>query len=75
MPAGQPSLGARTGVVTTFDDDRGLGEITADDGSLHRFHCTAIADGTRTIAEGTKVRYDLIAGRQGHWEAWTIEKH
>ena len=36
---------------------------------------TAIADGTRTIAEGTKVRYDLIAGRQGHWEAWTIEKH
>ena len=35
-----------TGTVTEFDDDAGLGVITADDdGGAYPFHCTAIADG------------------------------
>ena len=57
------------GVVTSFDDPRGLGEVTADDGTTYPFHCTAIADGTRTIAEGTAVRFEVVPGRLGRWEA------
>lgn len=67
------SLGIRHGSVTTFDDHRGLGTITDDDGRLHHFHCTGIADGSRTIAVGTAVRFDVVAGRLGRWEAWGIE--
>ena len=44
------------GVVADFDDERGSGTVTADDGTSYPFHCTAIADGTRTIAVGTDGR-------------------
>ena len=57
------------GRVTGFDEHRGLGEITADDGTVYPFHCTVIADGTRTIAVGTLVDFDVIAGHLGQWEA------
>jgi cold shock CspA family protein len=60
------------GVVATFDDGRGLGEVTAEDGTTYPFHCTAIADGSRTIAEGTAVTYEVVAGRMGRWEAARI---
>ncbi len=59
--------------MTTFDEPRGLGEIAGDDGATYPFHCTAIADGSRTIDEGSAVRFDVIAGRLGRWEAWAIE--
>jgi cold shock CspA family protein len=61
------------GVVTAFDEPRGLGEVTADDGVVHAFHCTAIADGSRTIEVGTAVTFDVFAGRMGRWEARSIE--
>ncbi|HET6664693.1 MAG TPA: cold shock domain-containing protein [Acidimicrobiales bacterium] len=63
----------RTGTVTAFDDPRGLGEVTADDGTVLPFHCTAIADGSRTIAVGTAVRFDVRAGLPGRWEATALE--
>ncbi len=66
------SLGPRTGSVSRFDAHRGLGEITADDGTTYGFHCTAIADGSRRIDEGASVRFDVIAGRLGRWEAGGI---
>jgi cold shock CspA family protein len=66
------SLGSGTGTVSSFDPDRGLGEISADDGTTYPFHCTGIADGSRVIDEGTAVRFDVIAGRLGRWEAWAI---
>ncbi len=68
------TLGPRTGTVTSFDDDRGLGEVAGDDGTTYPFHCTGIADGTRTIEVGTPVRFDVVAGRLGRWEAWSIQK-
>jgi cold shock CspA family protein len=58
-----------TGVVAAFDDDRGLGTILADDGEEVPFHCTAIADGSRTIRVGQAVRFAVVAGRLGSWEA------
>ena len=62
-----------TGVVTAFDEPRGLGVITSADGVELPFHCTAIADGTRTVSVGERVRFTVAAGRAGRWEAARIE--
>ena len=66
--AGVP-MGPGRGTVEAFDDPRGLGVVRSDDGVEHPFHCTAIADGTRTIAVGTPVTYRVAPGRLGRWEA------
>lgn len=62
----------RLGTVTAFDEARGLGEVTADDGTVHPFHCTAIADRTRTIETGTAVQFEVVAGPMGRWEATAL---
>lgn len=56
-------------MVAAFDEHRGLGTILADGGEEVPFHCTAIADGTRTIPVGRPVRFSVVAGRLGRWEA------
>lgn len=58
-----------TGSVAGFDDPAGYGTIRADDGREVFFHCVAVADGTRTIAPGTPVTFDLAPGHHGRWEA------
>ncbi len=56
-----------------FDDDVGLGVIVdADGGRWTGFHCTAIADGTRTIDVGVHVSYATRARHLGRWEATDI---
>lgn len=60
---------ALTGTVVAFDEHRGLGEIEVGDGRRFPFHCTQIADGTRTIAVGAAVQFTLMAGPGGRWEA------
>jgi cold shock CspA family protein len=57
-----------TGVVWEFDERRGLGVIRHEGGDVP-FHCTAIADGSRTVAVGQAVRFTVVAGRLGRWEA------
>ena len=61
-----------TGTVTEFDEPVGLGVVTGDDGTPYPFHCTQIADGSRTIAVGTAVRFDLLP-KLGRYEATAIE--
>lgn len=56
------------GVVITFDASAGLGTVRTDEGRDLGFHCTQIADGTRNIAEGAAVTFEVIAGRHGRWE-------
>ena len=60
------------GVVTAFDERAGLGTVTAEDGTAYAFHCTAIADGTRTIPVDTKVTFELRPARGGRYEAAAI---
>jgi cold shock CspA family protein len=62
----------RTGVVSEFDDPRGLGSILADDGHRYGFHCTAVADGSRSIAVGTRVTFLLAPAHRGLFEAREI---
>jgi cold shock CspA family protein len=59
------------GRVVAFDDAAGHGTVRADgaDADEYFFHCTAIADGTRTIEVDALVTFDVVAGRRGQWEA------
>jgi len=59
--------------VADFDDARGWGAVESDDGRRLFLHCTAIADGSRTIAPGTPVRFRVAAGPGGRWEAVDVE--
>lgn len=61
------------GTIESFDAPRGLGVLRSEDGVALGFHCVDIADGTRTIAVGTKVRARRSVGRLGHDEARAIE--
>lgn len=60
------------GVVAEWDEHAGYGTIRADDGTEHFFHCTQLADGTRTIEIGQHVTFDVVPGRLGRWEAENI---
>ena len=62
----------RRGRVDVFDDARGTGSVVDDDGSSYAFHCTAIADGTRTIAVGTAVVFTVAPGHLGRVEARSV---
>jgi cold shock CspA family protein len=61
-----------TGTVDTFDEARGLGTVRSDDGAVLGFHCTSITDGSRTIDVGRPVRFTVVAGPLGRWEAARI---
>ncbi len=61
--------GPTDGVVHTFDEDKGCGTVRDAGGTERFFHCTAIADASRTIAVGTPVTFTIVAGRLGRWEA------
>jgi len=62
----------RTGAVVEFDEQRGLGTVLDDDGRRYRFHCAAIADGTRTVETGAHVVFAVVPGHLGRDEAQAI---
>ena len=55
--------------MAAFDQHAGFGSVQTDDGTELFFHCTAIADGSRTIEVGTAVTFDVVPGHHGRWEA------
>jgi len=57
------------GTVESFDEEVGLGTVRSRQGALFPFHSTQIEDGTRRIAVGTAVTFDVVAGHRGQWEA------
>jgi CspA family cold shock protein len=64
----------RHGTVVEFDDPRGLGTVVGVDGQRYPFHCTQIADGTRTLAVGAEVTFRVEPGPLGRWEAVAISR-
>ena len=61
------------GVVISFDEYIGLGEVRSAAGVTYRFHCVEIADGTRAIEPGTDVVFDVLS-KLGADEAVEIVK-
>jgi cold shock CspA family protein len=57
------------GTVSEFDERRGLGVVTAEDGATYPFHATRISNGSRTIAVGSAVEFVVVPGNLGRWEA------
>jgi cold shock CspA family protein len=62
-------LGEAHGSVSAFDEERGTGTVRGDDGTQLFFHCTAIADASRRVSVGQAVRFRVVAGHLGRWEA------
>jgi CspA family cold shock protein len=60
---------ATVGTVAHFDEHKGLGTVRSDDGRELPFHCTSIADGSRTVEAGARVNFSVVAGHLGRWEA------
>jgi CspA family cold shock protein len=56
-----------TGTVKWFNDAKGFGFVTPEDGSKDCFvHHSAIqATGFRTLAEGERVEFDVVQGQKG----------
>jgi CspA family cold shock protein len=63
-----------TGTVKWFNESKGFGFITRDDGTDVFAHYSAIAgDGFKTLAEGDAVSFDVEDGDKG-LKAANIEK-
>jgi cold shock CspA family protein len=61
------------GKVVEFDEHAGLGALEPPEGGRVSFHCTQIANGSRRVAVGTKVCYEVVPGNLGVWEAGLLE--
>ena len=56
-----------TGIVKWFDDSKGFGFITPQDGSKDVFvhHSAILGTGFKTLAEGQQVTFEVQQGQKG----------
>ena len=58
---------SQTGRVKWFNDSKGFGFITPEDGSKDCFvhHSEIQGSGFKSLAEGDRVQFDVVAGQKG----------
>jgi CspA family cold shock protein len=63
-----------TGTVKWFNDKKGFGFISQDNGQDVFVHQTAIqGEGFRTLAEGDKVEFEVIKDQKGYKAAKVVK--
>jgi CspA family cold shock protein len=62
-----------TGFVVDFDPAVGLGAVETTAGERFDFHCIEIANGSREIAVGAAVTFDVFP-KLGRWEAANLRQ-
>lgn len=67
-------IAPQVGKVVAYDTAAGYGTIRGEDGREWWFHCTALADGSRSIDVGESGVFSVSPGRAGRWEAVGIVK-
>ena len=56
-----------TGTVKWFNNEKGFGFITREDGQKDCFvhHTAILAEGFRSLNEGDRVEFDVVQGQKG----------
>jgi CspA family cold shock protein len=54
-----------TGKVKFYDDEKGFGFITADDGQAVFLHASALPDGVTSVKAGTRLEFGIADGKKG----------
>jgi len=54
-----------TGKVKFYDEGKGFGFVTTDDGQEVYLHATALPAGTTTLRAGTRLEFGIADGRRG----------
>ena len=75
MPVNKGGWRVAKGAVKWFDDRKGYGFITPEDGGKDVFvHHTAIkSEGFRSLAEGQAVEFDIVDGPKGKQAANVVK--
>jgi CspA family cold shock protein len=54
-----------TGKVRFYNEDKGFGFLSSDEGEDVYVHASALPEGVTTLRRGTRVEFDVAAGRRG----------